>query len=298
MAELAVPAAVEPPRGEPTPVEWLVIDGRVPDAQLLVDSARSGMQVLLLDPGRDGIQQIQQALAQDGRPVSGLHVVSHGAPGFLQLGLTGLNASALEARAGELSALGQHLAADADLLLYGCDVAGTAAGEQFVDRLAQLTGADVAASRDATGAAARNGNWTFEYATGAVDPNPFLSDAGGASYSATLPIVDLAGKDNWTPLLYGSRQDPAGDMQAAAASTDIVGDGNLPTLFYAYEDSGTSAEGDDNLLFRFRVSGPNSQNRFGSYGVIGIDTDLNGDIDIFIIAKDDSNGPTIGLYNP
>ena len=42
---------------------------------------------------------------------------------------------------------------DADLLLYGCDLAASSEGKALIERLASLTGADVAASSDATGAA-------------------------------------------------------------------------------------------------------------------------------------------------
>ncbi|HYD76783.1 DUF4347 domain-containing protein, partial [Ramlibacter sp.] len=299
LAQLALATAGEAPvaTGAPAPVEWLIIDGRVPDASTLASQARPGMQVLVLDPSADGLAQIRQALAADGRPADVLHIVSHGAPGFVRLGSTNLDAAQLEGRAADLAAIGASLTASGDLLLYGCDVASTAVGERYVDRLGQLTGADVAASRDATGGAARNGNWLFEYSTGAVTALPFLSDADGRAYGAVLPTIDLAGNTGWTPLLYGSRQDPAGDMQAAAASTDVVGDHIHPTLFYAYDDGGTDSEADDGIMFRFRVSGPNSQGRFGAYGIIGIDADLNGDVDIFLIA-DDKQGATVGLYNP
>ncbi|WBY03784.1 DUF4347 domain-containing protein [Ramlibacter tataouinensis] len=295
LAQLALDAPIA--AATPTSVEWLIIDGRVPDAAALAAQARPGLQVLLLDPAADGLAQIRQALAADGRPADALHIVSHGAPGFIRLGSTNLDAAQLEGRATDLAAIGARLTASGDLLLYGCDVAAGAAGEDYVDRLGQLTGADVAASRDATGGAARNGNWLFEYTAGPVTATPFLSDADGRNYQALLPTINLAGNAGWTPLLYGSRQDPAGDMQSAASSTDLVGDLYHPTLFYAYDDGGTATEADDSIIFRFRVSGPNSQGRFGAYGIIGIDADLNGDIDLFLIA-DDSQGATVGLYNP
>ena len=65
-----------------------------------------------------------------------------------------LDAQTLLQRAGEVAGWSAALSADADLLLYGCDVAQTAAGQQLRADLAALTGADVAASTDLTGAAA------------------------------------------------------------------------------------------------------------------------------------------------
>jgi len=295
--EKAVPAAVEAPARAPAATEWLVIDGSVPDAAQLAARARGGMNVLVLDPSRDGLRQIEEAIGADGKPVSALHLVTHGAPGYLRLGSTALDRAELDSRATEWRSLQGAFAPGADLLLYGCDLASTPAGVDFVERLGQLTGADIAASTDATGGSAVQGDWVFEYASGTIEAAPFLSAADGAAYGARLATISLSGSEGWTPLLYGTRQDPAGDMQAASASTDIVGDGDHATLYYAYDDGGTASEADDSILFRFRVSGPNSGGAFGAYGIIGVDADLNGDTDLFLIVND-GNSPTIGLFNP
>src|SRR5687767_10505268 len=54
-----VPPAVEAPAAfAPAPVEWLVIDGAVPDAQQLLAQARAGLRVLLLQSDQDGLAQI------------------------------------------------------------------------------------------------------------------------------------------------------------------------------------------------------------------------------------------------
>src|SRR6185295_18755785 len=49
-----------------------------------------------------------------------------------------------------------------------CDVAQGDAGRLFLQELSHLTGADVAASTDRTGSADLGGNWTLEFATGAI----------------------------------------------------------------------------------------------------------------------------------
>lgn len=157
----AVPAAVGAPADTLQPVEWLVIDAAVPDAAQLAADARDGVRVLMLDASRDGLAQIRDAVVAGGAPVSALHIVSHGAPGYIVLGNSALDNAQLAARASELQALQPLLTADADVLLYGCDVALGAVGEAFVQELARLTGADVAASTDATGGAAVEGDWVF-----------------------------------------------------------------------------------------------------------------------------------------
>ena len=60
----------------------------------------------------------------------------------------------LFARAAQIASWGDALSADADVLLYGCDVAASADGPALVGGLAQLTGADVAASDDHRGGCA------------------------------------------------------------------------------------------------------------------------------------------------
>jgi hypothetical protein len=76
------------------------------------------------------------------------------------------------ASAGEASFWAQSLAKGADLLLYGCNIADGEVGVSFVQKLAGSSGADVAASTDATGAASLGGDWTLEYTTGTLETSP------------------------------------------------------------------------------------------------------------------------------
>jgi hypothetical protein len=101
--------------------------------------------------------------------IAAVHIISHGTDGALELGDTLVDSASLASRAREVSAWGAALGEDADLLLYGCDVARGSAGAQFVAQLAALTGADVAASNDLTGNAADGGDWKLEISTGAIE---------------------------------------------------------------------------------------------------------------------------------
>src|SRR6266511_4883597 len=89
-------------------------------------------------------------------------IVSHGSEGSITLGSTILDQGNVASYADALAQIGAALAPDGDIMLYGCDVAGGTTGQQFIDALARLTGADVAASTDLTGAAALGGDWTLE----------------------------------------------------------------------------------------------------------------------------------------
>jgi hypothetical protein len=161
--------------------EIVFIDGGIADAQALIDDlrARSGadLVVVQLDAQRDGVDQITEALAQL-RGVDALHIVSHGTDRALKIGSTWLTADALDARADSLAQWRDALSIDADLMIYGCDLAAGAQGQALLQGLQQRIGADVAASTDATGARALGGDWDLEYAAGAIEAtNPFSATA-------------------------------------------------------------------------------------------------------------------------
>ncbi|APW36294.1 hypothetical protein RD110_02935 [Rhodoferax koreense] len=154
--------------------ELVFIDERVPDAEMLIAditaqaTAGRHIEVVRIGADDDGIALISSTLAERG-DVDGVHVVAHGSEGRVVLGDTTLDQQALLQRAGEIAGWGEHLSGGADLLLYGCDVAQGADGQALVQGLAQLTGADVAASVDRTGQASLGGNWTLEMQTGHIE---------------------------------------------------------------------------------------------------------------------------------
>ena len=71
-----------------------------------------------------------------------------------------INTAALEAHVADLAIIKSAMSESGDILVYGCDVSAGNKGQVFVAALAQATGADVAASIDDTGSAARGGNWS------------------------------------------------------------------------------------------------------------------------------------------
>ena len=148
------------------------------------DAAPINVEVVVLDAASDGVTQISQWLAQR-RDLQAIHLVSHGNAGVLQLGTTTLDGQSIDGYSAALTGWRTALADGADLLVYGCDVAEGTKGADFVVRLATLTGADVAASTNATGSAAQGGDWQLEMATGRIEaPNLFT----GAAYSALLQL--------------------------------------------------------------------------------------------------------------
>lgn len=88
----------------------------------------------------------------------------------------------------------QHLAADADILLYGCDIAQGEAGQALVTELARLTGADIAASTNTTGSAEQGGDWVLERQTERIEAAT-LSGVGFAEVLVAPTLKDVAPAD-------------------------------------------------------------------------------------------------------
>ena len=187
---IAATAASQPQR-----LEIVFIDGGLDGADALAAAwagdAGEGVQrrIVVLDPRSDALRQIGAELAATGAgTVDAVHLVSHGAPGRLQLGAQVLDLGALQERADEVRAWQAALGDDADLLIYGCDLAASADGRAFAALWAELTGTDVTASQDATGSAALGGNWELEYATGALEASAGPGTDAQVGFSSLLAI--------------------------------------------------------------------------------------------------------------
>lgn len=135
---------------------------------LLTSAQAEGRQVVVLDPAGDGLSQIASVLRSAG-PLDAVHLLGHGDAGRLWLGGKPFDADQLLARSADLADLGAALRPGGDLLLYGCDIASGNEGVAFIEELARLTGANVAASDDATGVAALGGDHQLEARTGSIE---------------------------------------------------------------------------------------------------------------------------------
>ncbi|WP_292867006.1 DUF4347 domain-containing protein [Nostoc sp. LPT] len=182
---------------EQIPATHLVfIDPQVENYQSLVAGVLPNTSVVVLDPHQNGIEQISQVLATH-REINTLHIVSHGAPGQVYLGNSQLSYETLNHYARQLMDWANVLSADAQLLLYGCEVGQTEQGKAFVQRLSELTGAIVAASDNLTGSTAFGGDWELEVSTGAIVPTLAFQPEVMAAYASVLsvPIVANAIQD-------------------------------------------------------------------------------------------------------
>ena len=92
--------------------ELVFIDQALPDLSILLAGIQPGTEVILLDPNRDGIQQIAEAL-RGRKGVRALHILSHGQAGSIQLGKSILSLENLPEYASLLSQWKSSLADDA-----------------------------------------------------------------------------------------------------------------------------------------------------------------------------------------
>ena len=216
--------------------EVVFVDTATPDYQKLVQditgqqSSTRQIEVVLLDSRADGIKQISDTLA--GRhDIDAVHIISHGADGAVQLGNTTLNFDSLLQNASQIKGWGQALAHGADLLLYGCDVAQYADGKAMVDALSRLTGADVAASENLTGASAKGGDWKLEYQDGHIETGLAVSVDEQKSYDAVLQSV-AAGTETRANTTTSGTQESGTNNPPHIVATDangnyvVVWDGN------------------------------------------------------------------------
>ncbi|NEQ41240.1 MAG: DUF4347 domain-containing protein, partial [Okeania sp. SIO3I5] len=170
-----------------SPEQIVFIDSNVEDYQSLANGVLPKTKVVILDPTSDGIQDITQVITKYPH-ISSIHIVSHGAPGCLHLGNSQLNINSIN------NDYSQELESWSvtNLLLYGCSVAADNIGEEFLLRLREVTGANVAASARPTGNVALGGDWELEVIKGELEVDvPFTQETQQEwNYVLTTPFAE------------------------------------------------------------------------------------------------------------
>lgn len=213
-----------------TPHELVLVDSRVPGlADVLADldaqrAAGRDLVVVTVDADTDGVSAITEALARDGgAPFDVVHLIGHGEPGALRLGDAVLDLDTLRTRTMEIAGWSDGLASDADLLLWGCDVAADADGRSLLAGLSALTGADVAASVDATGGLRAGGDWALEASVGAIEGSAPLGAALQAGYDGLLALAPTGGEVQVNTATTGTQQVSAnGGGQVATSASGVT----------------------------------------------------------------------------
>ena len=274
LEDLGAPAAL------PTDLETsalVVVDTGVEGYEDLLTGLEPGTEILLIDANENGLQKLADHV--DGRDdITSIHILSHGGRGEFSLGTVTLNADNIDQHADLLSQIGAALTEQGDLLLYGCNVAdggdGKHSGVEFVARIADVTGADLAASTDLTGAAGQGGDWNLEYTIGQIDgSNLALTSFNGLLNDAPVAIDDTGATDQNTSLTVandapGSGGGAQGVTNAGLLLNDTDPNGDTLTISEvgsAASNPGTPTDGSNGGKFTIHADGAYTFNPDGDF---------------------------------
>ena len=252
----AAEASVEAEAGEareddsPAETEVVFVDSSVKGAREFASNAKPGIEVVEVAKGVDGVRTISETLS--GRTnVSAVHIVSHGAPGQVTIGTAVLEVPTLNERAADLQAWGEALTADGDILVYGCASGQGAEGIALVQRISDLTGADVAASTNDTG----DGDWALEYATGSIEAGLPFDPTEGEAELASITVTTTADQSDGTATGGWSVRDAVLYGNSNAGDDTIVLPAGTYTLVNAGRGEDASATGDLDILDNLTIQG-------------------------------------------
>ena len=203
----------------------IFVDSSVQDYQSLINNA-DDTQIVILNKNLSGIEQITNTLANQ-KDISALHILSHGSEGSLNLSTEALNSNNIEKFSPQIKQWGKALTQNADILLYGCEVAKGETGQNFLKRLSEITEANIAASATPTGSTELGGDWKLEVQTGDIKATiPFNAKALN-TYSG---ILGFAPKVDFT----------TGSTPQSVSIGDFNGDGKLDLAVANYNDNTAS----------------------------------------------------------
>ena len=258
----------------------LIADADLENLDRLLDRCRPDIRVVRVAADGDGGTALADALA--GRPAA-IHLLAHGEPGAVRLGARPLDIAALE-EAGRSAAAADRRswpqAPGTEILIHACDVGAGANGRRFVERLAAVTGARVAAASHPVGHADQGASWELDVVTGPIQ--------------AARPF---AGADAWPHRLAYSGTPTAGN-------DTLVGDNGGNTINgLAGNDSITGGTGNDSLVGGLGndtlVGGGNSGVAAGDTmnGGLGADHYVGGSGFTIVTYENATTGFTLDLTN-
>ncbi|MEA5540321.1 DUF4347 domain-containing protein [Limnoraphis robusta Tam1] len=177
------------------PFSVIFVDSNIADYQSLVNSVEPETKVVILDSNRNGVEQITEVLANYDN-LDSVQILSHGDSAVLQLGNSSLDNGNIESYENQLQQWGKALSENGDILLYGCNVAEGEQGQAFINRLGEITAADIAASEDLTGNSDLGGDWVLEATTGFIEsPLAFQVEAMSA-FNSVLQTFTVTNANN------------------------------------------------------------------------------------------------------
>lgn len=176
-------------------------------------------EVIAISSGESGIARISSALSER-EGVDAIHFVSHGSEGRVQLGSDWLTADNVDRYAWQIDEWRFSLNADADMLFYGCDLAGSESGRALLESLAASCDCDVAASDDDTGSEKLGGDWDLEFRLGQIETDVAFSRTLQSDWEGVLATFTVTKTQDNTSA--GTLRTAINDANASPGPDTIV----------------------------------------------------------------------------
>ena len=162
-------------------VDVVLVDSQLQDSLTLEQAVRSGAHLIAYDgstdTAHDVLQRVTEWVATRGELIKSLSILSHGAAGGFELGRDWITDSSLILDPSDWLHVARYMTQDANIYVFGCNVASTAEGQELLDDLASLTSTNVYASNNISGV---GGDWILE-----------ARSNGSPSYDASGMVVPL-----------------------------------------------------------------------------------------------------------
>ena len=186
--------------------EVIFINSSVADTDEILDDLNQNAEIVLLDKDSDGMQQITDYITEHSG-IDTIRIISHGNEGYFTLNGVIIDNNYIEGHSELLASWQPHLSEGADIMIYGCNFAAGSEGRMLTETIADLTGADVAASTETIGGLEDNLNsdWSLNYSAGlitaldleidnydhylAAQTITVTNNGGSASIPDTLPYI-------------------------------------------------------------------------------------------------------------
>ncbi|MEE4356355.1 MAG: Calx-beta domain-containing protein, partial [Desulfococcaceae bacterium] len=284
----------------------LVVSSKLEGADDLAAAVNDNVIVVKYDPAETSLKDLADTIrdALGGDQADSIAFASHNAgEGALGIGSEPISADSLAADAAQQEfwkTVGGSLAEDGRIDLLACSVVGTDAGEYLVSQIENISGANVAASSDATGNDAYGGDWVLESDDINIEATYFdselLAHVEGvfgdappiANPDALIPDIPV----NWTGTGWPTINTKLPTWAGGTLFTDADGD---PLTYDAYV---ITSEGDlildtsPGTQFSGLAFMDGSQTLVGNTTYFAVAPEIGDDYEIRIVATDESSSQT------
>ncbi|MCK5874097.1 MAG: DUF4347 domain-containing protein [Alcanivoracaceae bacterium] len=256
------------PATEDTSSTVVVIDTSVDGYEQLLPGLVARADVFFIDSTQDGLSQLAQML-EGLENIDRLEIYSHGQEGQVLLGTSVISLQSVSEAPDSLGFLRDVMSESGDILIYGCNVAETDEGKALINKISEITGADVAASVDLTTGTEYGGDWDLEYQVGDVSAETMISERIQQSFSGVLATnqwVDMATLLNSD----SAANDEHGWSVAIADNSGIIAVGGWNQVdVYAYVPTGSGQYDEYKISPPAGATGGSAVDIDGNFMIVG-----------------------------